>query len=109
MKILNGTTPIDGAQVKLTSSVNGETIEMTENADASGNVVFDGITVGGNFIEVSAEGYYSALGIIDFKFERGYNYEIIDGVVTPITKSETAIIPLIEMVKEKTQRKLKAK
>ncbi|ADR23251.1 hypothetical protein MATR_29000 [Marivirga tractuosa] len=94
MKILDGTTPIEGAEVKLTSSLDGELIELTELSDESGNVIFDEVTVGGNIIEIKKEGYYSALGLIDFKFERGYNYEVIEDVVAPITKNESAIIPL---------------
>ncbi|MGJ3233619.1 hypothetical protein [Marivirga sp.] len=109
MKILDGTTPIEGAEVKLTSSLDGELIELIEVSDASGNVIFDGVTVGGNIIEVQGEGYYSALGLIDFKFERGYNYEVIDDVVAPITKNESAIIPLYNKGNGNNTAKIKGK
>jgi len=109
MKILDGTTPIEGAEVKLTSSLDGELIELTEVSDASGNVIFDEVVVGGNIIEVQAEGYYSALGLMDFKFERGYNYEVIDDAVAPITRNESAIIPLYDTGSGANTAKIKGK
>ncbi|WKK77858.2 hypothetical protein QYS49_12715 [Marivirga salinae] len=109
MKILDGTTPIEGAEVKLTSSLDGELIELIEVSDASGNIIFDEVTVGGNIIEIKKEGYYSALGLIDFKFERGYNYEVIDDVVAPITKNESAIIPLYNKGNGTNTAKIKGK
>jgi hypothetical protein len=109
MKVLDGTTPIEGAEVKLTSSLDGELIELIEVSDASGNVVFDEVSVGGNIVEVQREGYYSALGLIEFKFERGYNYEVIDDVVAPITRNESAIIPLYNQGNGANTAKIKGK
>lgn len=109
MKVLDRTTPIEGAEVKLTSSLDGELIELVEVSDASGNIVFDGVSIGGNIIEVKGEGYYSALGMIEFKFERGYNYEVIDDVVAPITRNESAIIPLYNKGNGSNTAKIKGK
>ncbi|SMG11954.1 hypothetical protein SAMN05661096_00457 [Marivirga sericea] len=94
LKILDGNDPIEGATVALSSSKSGEVEEISSTSDANGNVFFTNFKVGGNYISISKENYYTVNGIINFKFEEGYNYEIVNGNVVPIERNETAILPL---------------
>ncbi len=99
LKVLDGSEPISGATVTLTSGENGSISEVEATSDAEGNVVFQSIIVGGNIITITAEGYYPISGIVNFRFEEGYNYEIVENEVIPIERNESMIVPLfgIEM------------
>ncbi len=86
--------PIEGASVEMLASLNGEQKTVSTMTDAEGMAYFDNLTIGGNILKISKENYSSMLGVINFKFENGYNYEITDGSVLPIAKNESAIVPL---------------
>ncbi|WP_375577571.1 hypothetical protein ABWH96_10965 [Marivirga tractuosa] len=109
LKILDGNDPIEGATVVLASSKSGQIEEIRSTSDANGDIFFTDFSVGGNFITISKEGYYSVNGIINFRFEEGYNYEIVNGRVVPIERNETAILPLYSQEGNKNTAKISGK
>lgn len=94
LMVVEDGNPIEAATVEMIASLNGEQKTVSATTDAEGMVYIDNLTIGGNILKISKEGYSTMLGVINFRFEKGYNYEIVDGSVLPIAKNESAIVPL---------------
>jgi len=94
LRLMDGINPVAGANVILSSTINGSVREIEASSDASGNVVFSSIIVGGNIMTIEADGYVPITGVIDFRFEEGFNYQVVENEVIPIERNESMIIPL---------------